>query len=140
VTTWEDVPATINAVREIFVSRVIESTTQIPSALQNLQALGHSWMDYLEADRFAGGCFLCAASAELDDRPGSLRDEVVATMGEWVEHPTMGPKSRRRSHLQAVARARAAVSRLSMNALKAFFITRSSIGPQMRASGPPLGS
>jgi len=33
---------------------------------------------------FAGGCFLCAASAEMDGRPGPVRDAVAAVMGEWL--------------------------------------------------------
>jgi hypothetical protein len=34
---------------------------------------------------FLGGCFLCAASAEMDGRPGPLRDAVAAVMREWID-------------------------------------------------------
>ena len=32
----------------------------------------------------AGGCFLCAASAEMDGRPGPVRDAVAVAMREWI--------------------------------------------------------
>ena len=41
-------------------------------------------MEYLASDVFAGGCFLCAASTEMDGRPGPVRDAVAAVMREWV--------------------------------------------------------
>jgi AcrR family transcriptional regulator len=49
-----------------------------------LFAIGEAWCDYLESDVFAGGCFLCAASTEMDGRPGPVRDAVAAVMREWV--------------------------------------------------------
>ena len=30
------------------------------------------------------GCFLCAASTEMDGRPGAVRDAVAAVMREWI--------------------------------------------------------
>ena len=33
---------------------------------------------------FPGGCFFAAAAAELDTRPGRVRDRVVATLRDWV--------------------------------------------------------
>ena len=52
--------------------------------LARLLALGEAWCDYLVAEVFAGGCFLCAASAEMDGRPGAVRDAVAAVMRDWV--------------------------------------------------------
>ena len=43
---------------------------QASRGLARLQAIGEAWCDYLGSDVFAGGCFLCAASAEMDGRPG----------------------------------------------------------------------
>jgi hypothetical protein len=31
-----------------------------------------------------GGCIFVAASSELDDRPGPVRDQLVATQREWM--------------------------------------------------------
>ena len=52
--------------------------------LPRLLALGDAWFGYLASDIFAGGCFLCAASAEMDGRPGPVRDAVAAVMREWI--------------------------------------------------------
>jgi AcrR family transcriptional regulator len=76
--------ATLAAARVILIDRVIVPGFSSPVGLSRLQALGEAWCDYLAADVFAGGCFLCAASAEMDGRPGPLRDAVRSVMGEWI--------------------------------------------------------
>jgi AcrR family transcriptional regulator len=76
--------ATLAAARAIFIDRVIVPALANEEGLPRLQAIGEAWCDYLAADVFAGGCFLCAASAEMDGRPGPLRDMVEAVMREWI--------------------------------------------------------
>jgi AcrR family transcriptional regulator len=76
--------ATLDAARTILTDHVIVPALASESGLPRLLALGDAWCDYLAADVFWGGCFLCAASAEMDGRPGPLRDAVAAVMAEWV--------------------------------------------------------
>jgi AcrR family transcriptional regulator len=76
--------ATLAAARSILVDRVIAPARSSRAGLPRLLAIGDAWCDYLAADVFAGGCFLCAASAEMDGRPGPLRDAVEAVMREWI--------------------------------------------------------
>jgi AcrR family transcriptional regulator len=76
--------ATLAAARTILIDRVIQPTLSSEVGLPRLQAIGEAWCDYLAADVFAGGCFLCAASAEMDGRPGPLRDAVESVMREWI--------------------------------------------------------
>jgi AcrR family transcriptional regulator len=76
--------ATLNAARGILIEHVVTPAAQEPPGAQRLRALGDAWWDYLGSDVFAGGCFLCAASAEMDGRPGPLRDAVAAVMREWI--------------------------------------------------------
>jgi AcrR family transcriptional regulator len=76
--------ATLAAARAILVEHVISPALSSDAGLPRLQAIGEAWCDYLAADVFAGGCFLCAASAEMDGRPGPLRDAVAAVMREWI--------------------------------------------------------
>ncbi|MCW3019530.1 MAG: bacterial regulatory protein tetR family [Solirubrobacterales bacterium] len=76
--------ATVAAARAILVRHVISPALSSEAGLPRLHALGGAWCDYLAADVFAGGCFLCAASAEMDGRPGPLRDAVASVMREWV--------------------------------------------------------
>jgi AcrR family transcriptional regulator len=76
--------ATLAAARAILIEHVIAPALSSAEGLPRLQAIGHAWFDYLAADVFAGGCFLCAASAEMDGRPGPVRDEVAAVMRDWL--------------------------------------------------------
>jgi AcrR family transcriptional regulator len=76
--------ATLAAAREILIDHVVLPAMPMAQGAQRLRALGEAWFDYLGADVFSGGCFLCAASAEMDGRPGPVRDAVVAVMHEWI--------------------------------------------------------
>jgi len=76
--------ATLASARAILVDQVIVPALSSDVGLPRLQAIGDAWCDYLAADVFAGGCFLCAASAEMDGRPGAVRDAVAAVMREWI--------------------------------------------------------
>lgn len=76
--------ATLAAARTILIDHVVAPARSSPAGLARLRAIGDAWCAYLAADVFAGGCFLCAASAEMDGRPGPLRDAVEAVMREWI--------------------------------------------------------
>jgi AcrR family transcriptional regulator len=76
--------ATLAAARTILIDRVIAPALSSEVGLPRLRAIGEAWCDYLAADVFLGGCFLCAASAEMDGRPGPLRDAVESAMREWI--------------------------------------------------------
>jgi len=76
--------ATLSAARGILIDHVVTPAAHVPVGAERLRALGDAWWDYLGSDVFAGGCFLCAASAEMDGRPGPLRDAVAAVMREWL--------------------------------------------------------
>ncbi len=76
--------ATLAAAREILIEWVLAPALASAEGLPRLLALGEAWCDYFVSDIFAGGCFLCAASAEMDGRPGPVRDAVVAAMREWI--------------------------------------------------------
>jgi AcrR family transcriptional regulator len=76
--------ATLAAARAILIDQVVVPALASDTGLPRLQAIGDAWCDYLASDVFAGGCFLCAASAEMDGRPGPLRDAVACVMQEWI--------------------------------------------------------
>jgi AcrR family transcriptional regulator len=76
--------ATLAAARAILVEHVVSPALAREAGLARLQAIGEAWWNYLAADVFTGGCFLCAASAEMDGRPGPLRDAVASVMREWI--------------------------------------------------------
>lgn len=76
--------ATLDAARNILVDRVVAPASRHPAGERRLRALGEAWCDYLVSDVFEGGCFLAAASAEMDGRPGPVRDAVAAVMRQWL--------------------------------------------------------
>ncbi len=76
--------ATLAAARAILIEQVVAPALPSEEGLARLLAIGEAWCDYLGSDVFAGGCFLCAASAEMDGRPGPVRDAVVEVMSEWI--------------------------------------------------------
>ncbi len=76
--------ATLAEARAILIEHVVMPAAPARAGLPRLRALGEAWCDYLSAGVFAGGCFLCAASAEMDGRPGRVRDAVAAVMSEWL--------------------------------------------------------
>jgi AcrR family transcriptional regulator len=76
--------ATLAAARAILIDQVVVRALASDAGLPRLQAIGDAWFDYLASDVFAGGCFLCAASAEMDGRPGPVRDAVASVMREWI--------------------------------------------------------
>lgn len=76
--------ATLAAARAILIDQVVVPALASDTGLPRLQAIGDAWCDYLASDVFAGGCFLCAASAEMDGRPGPVRDAVASVMREWI--------------------------------------------------------
>jgi len=76
--------ATLAAARAILIEHVIAPALASEEGLPRLLAIGDAWCDYLGANVFAGGCFLCAASTEMDGRPGPVRDAVASVMREWI--------------------------------------------------------
>jgi AcrR family transcriptional regulator len=75
---------TLAAARRILIEQVIVPGLPSAEGLPRLLAIGEAWFDYLDSDVFAGGCFLCSASAEMDGRPGPVRDAVASVMEEWL--------------------------------------------------------
>lgn len=76
--------ATLGTARTMLIELVIAPALHADEGLARLRALGDTWCDYLASDTFIGGCPFCAASAEMDGRPGPVHDAVRAVMDEWI--------------------------------------------------------
>jgi AcrR family transcriptional regulator len=76
--------ATIERATELFRREVLEPASGAPLGLERLRALLESYLSYLERDVLPGGCFISAASAEFDGRPGRVRDAIAATSEAWA--------------------------------------------------------
>ncbi len=77
--------STVDAAREIFIDEVLRPGLAARRGLPRLEALCEAWLSYAERLVFRGGCFFAAASAELDSRPGPVRDRVAEVMAEWMQ-------------------------------------------------------
>ena len=79
---------TVEYAAEVFTEAVIRRVDQSESAADRLSQLGEYWFDYLDSDTFEGGCFFLAAAAEMDGRPGAVRDSVVVANRRWLDFLT----------------------------------------------------
>jgi len=76
--------AALEAAIEQFREEVWEPVADEQPGLPRLLALCESWLSYHEREVMPGGCFLTTATIEYDARPGPLRDDVAATMRQWL--------------------------------------------------------
>lgn len=76
--------ATLAAARGILIDQVVAPALSSKEGVPRLLAMGEAWWNYLASEVFVGGCFLCAASTEMDGRPGPVRDAVANVMREWI--------------------------------------------------------
>lgn len=58
--------------------RVLMPALKIERGLPRLRAMFESWLDWALSSGLPGGCIMIAAAAEYDDRPGPIRDAVIA--------------------------------------------------------------
>ena len=77
--------AVIDAARDIFAREVFRDGMPADPGLERVRDLARSWLGYIESGLFRGGCFFAAASAEMDDRPGRVRDRIVELTRVWME-------------------------------------------------------
>ncbi|GAB4151833.1 MAG: TetR/AcrR family transcriptional regulator [Planctomycetaceae bacterium] len=87
--------AVIDLARQRFEATVLPPATQLPDGLPKILALLTSWADSIEHSTYRGGCFFAAASAEFDDRPGPVRDEIARLTKQWLDLLTQGFESAR---------------------------------------------
>jgi AcrR family transcriptional regulator len=57
---------------------VLLPALKIERGLPRLRALFERWLDWTLASGLPGGCIMIAAANEYDDRPGAIRDAVIA--------------------------------------------------------------
>ena len=82
--------AVLEAGAERFVQTVVVPALGEPRGEPRLRALFDRWLEWGKtAD---GGCLFVAAAAELDDRPGPVRDALVTAHRAWLA--TLGRAAR----------------------------------------------
>lgn len=66
-----------------FVEFVWAPAEALPHGRARLEAIFERWLDWSEVEKAAGGCLIMAASVELDDQPGPLRDLLQKKVRQW---------------------------------------------------------
>src|SRR5262249_39053825 len=67
-----------------FVETVSRPAVALPRGEPRLRAIFDGWIDWPSSSGLKGGCFFVAAAAELDDRPGPVRDRLVELQRDWL--------------------------------------------------------
>jgi len=74
--------ATLRHSQERFERTVFRPALALPRGLPRLRALFESWLGWIARTERPGGCVILAASVEYDDRPGPVREALVAGQRE----------------------------------------------------------
>src|ERR1041384_3558454 len=73
--------ATVEAASALFTEQVIEPAHGAPTGLERLRQLTDNFLRYVEGV-YPGGCFFASIAAEMDTRPGPVRDLAVRLTDE----------------------------------------------------------
>ena len=76
--------ATIDTASQIFEEDVVRPALQAPTALGRVEALCSEFLRHVESGVFPGGCFFASVAAEMDTRPGPVRDAAAEIVGGWL--------------------------------------------------------
>jgi AcrR family transcriptional regulator len=68
--------------RARFVAEVVAPALTAPRGEPRVRALFEHWLAW---DSQPGGCLFVAASSELDDQPGPVRDRLVRYQQDWLD-------------------------------------------------------
>ncbi len=96
----------VSVVREYyarFERDVFEPAMQQARGLPRLRALFEHWMRHTSAE-LDSGCIFISGAVEFDDRPGPVRDALIATVSAWMEAMERAvAQARQEGHLAADA-------------------------------------
>jgi AcrR family transcriptional regulator len=75
--------ATVETAGQIFEREVMAPAVAKQPGIERLLALADAFLLHVERLVFPGGCFFASAAAEMDSRPGPVRDAIVAFVDSW---------------------------------------------------------
>ncbi len=90
--------ATIDSAEEVFDTDVVHPAMEADDGLARVEALCERFLSHVERCVFPGGCFFASVAAELDTRPGPVRDRIVAFQSGWSELVASGLRAGQRQH------------------------------------------
>jgi AcrR family transcriptional regulator len=68
-----------------FIEVVVRPALAEPRGEPRVRALFERWLRWPQAVPQPGGCLFIAAAAELDDRPGPVRDRLAELQRQWLD-------------------------------------------------------
>ncbi len=77
--------ATITTANEVFREEVIEPAQAASPGTARVLALCDAFLSHVERGVFPGGCFFVAATAEMNVRPGPVRDRIAEFVVGWTQ-------------------------------------------------------
>jgi AcrR family transcriptional regulator len=77
--------AAVAEARQVYLDVVIRPALSSEPGVARLGALLDSWVAYLRAEVFPGGCFVSATSVEFGHRTGPVADAVRNLKREWLD-------------------------------------------------------
>ena len=85
---WQDKEilqlAVVDHAVQLWMDRVVRPALRTPRGVRRLWALHERRLAFYADKVLPGGCFFAATEPEFDDRPGPVRDALVAAVGSWL--------------------------------------------------------
>ena len=75
--------AVLDEAIERFARQVVAPALKAATPIQKLDRLFLGYLDWIRGDRQTGGCLFITAIQEFDERPGPVRDRLVASQMAW---------------------------------------------------------
>src|SRR5215510_11174460 len=76
---------TLRMASQRMIDTVVKPALATPRGEPRVRALFEHWLAWEQSPSLPGGCPFMAASFELDDRPGPVRDFVVQNLRDWMD-------------------------------------------------------
>jgi AcrR family transcriptional regulator len=77
--------AVLNHGQQEFIEVVLNPALKKPRGLARLRAMFVNWLDWTESAELPGGCPMIGGATEFDDKPGPVRDMLVAGQRAWID-------------------------------------------------------
>ena len=76
--------ATVDLAGELFTEHVLSAADSARGARERLSDLVEGYLRYVGEETFPGGCFFASVLAEVDMRPGPVRDAMIEALRGWL--------------------------------------------------------
>jgi AcrR family transcriptional regulator len=78
--------AVVEEAVERFRRRVPGHALGARPGVERLSRAFDEWIDYMTGDEEHRGCFLTSVAIEYDERPGPIRDAILAALSRWSDY------------------------------------------------------